>query len=539
MKLQNHLLSVAVVAALTLPAAAIAAMPAHAASVSRALGLIDGHGAALHRADADRFVARDVIVDRNGTEHVRFDRTYRGLPVLGGDVVVHERNGSLKSISQTLKTAGRPNITPTISANQAIVEAGTRFGTGFNGVPTSRLIIDARSGAPTLAYEVMYSGIKADQTPTDMHYVINAHTGALLGQWDTVETARQAKAKRPGGGGGGGTTCSGITSASGTGHSLFSGDVAITTEKCSSGTYQMKDDSRGGGYTTDLGGRTSGTGTLLTDADNSWGNNSTADRATVAADAHYGVATTWDYYKNVHGRNGIANDGKGALSRVHYGRSYSNAFWSDSCFCMTFGDGDGRSIYPLVDIDVAGHEMSHGVTARTANLTYSGESGGLNESNSDIFGTMVEFYANNANDTPDYMIGEELYMSNPNGTKALRYMYQPSLDGTSPDCYSSNVGSLDVHYSSAIGNHFFYLLAEGSAAKSFGGHTVSSPTCNGSSVTGIGRVQAEKIWYRALTVYMTSNTNYAGARAATINAASDLGYSTSAVAAAWSAVGVN
>jgi Zn-dependent metalloprotease len=251
------------------------------------------------------------------------------------------------------------------------------------------------------------------------------------------------------------------------------------------------------------------------------------------------VATTWDYYKNVHGRNGIADDGKGALSRVHYGRSYSNAFWSDSCFCMTFGDGDGRSIYPLVDIDVAGHEMSHGVTARTANLTYSGESGGLNESNSDIFGTMVEFYANNASDTPDYLIGEKLYMSNPTGSKALRYMFKPSLDGTSPDCYSSNVGSLDVHYSSAIGNHFFYLLAEGSGAKTFSGVNHTSPTCNGSSIAGLGRDAAQKIWYRALTVYMTSNTNYAGARAATISAASDLGYSTSAVAAAWSAVGVN
>src|SRR3569623_2796296 len=137
--------------------------------------------------------------------------------------------------------------------------------------------------------------------------------------------------------------------------------------------------------------------------------------------------------------------------------------------------------------------MSHGVTARTSNLTYSGESGGLNESNSGIFGTMVEFYANNASDTPDYMIGEKLYINNPGGTKALRYKYNPSLDGTSPNCYTSNVGSLDVHYSSAIGNHFYYLLAEGSAPKSFGGQTVSSPTCTGSPVPGIGRAAAAKI----------------------------------------------
>ena len=109
----------------------------------------------------------------------------------------------------------------------------------------------------------------------------------------------------------------------------------------------------------------------------------------------------------------------------------------------------------------------------------------------------------------------------------------------SPDCYVSNIGSLDVHYSSGVANHFFYLLAEGTAAKTFSNGSITSPTCNGSTLTGIGRDAAQKIWYRALTVYMTSGTNYAGARAATISAAADLGYSTSAVAAAWSAVSVN
>jgi Zn-dependent metalloprotease len=212
---------------------------------------------------------------------------------------------------------------------------------------------------------------------------------------------------------------------------------------------------------------------------------------------------------------------------------------------MSFGDGDGVTYGPLVDLDVAGHEMSHGVTSRTANLTYSGESGGLNESNSDIMGTMVEFYANNSVDQPDYLIGEEIYISNPGNTKALRYMYHPSLEGAnySKDCWSSSLGSLDVHYSSGPSNHFYYLLAEGTGAKTFSNGTVTSPTCNGSTLAGIGRAKAEKIWYRALTVYMTSNTNYAGARVATINAANDLygagSAESTAVAASWSAVSVN
>jgi Zn-dependent metalloprotease len=187
--------------------------------------------------------------------------------------------------------------------------------------------------------------------------------------------------------------------------------------------------------------------------------------------------------------------------------------------------------------------MSHGVTSRSANLTYSGESGGLNEATSDIMGTMVEFYANSPNDVPDYLIGEKIYIKYPAGNKALRYMYNPIADGQSPNCYSSTLGSLDVHYSSGVANHFFYLLAEGSGSKTFNGVNHTSTTCNGSSLAGIGRDAAQRIWYKALTTYMTSSTNYHGARLATISAAESLygvgSAQANAVAATWSAVSVN
>jgi Zn-dependent metalloprotease len=121
-------------------------------------------------------------------------------------------------------------------------------------------------------------------------------------------------------------------------------------------------------------------------------------------------------------------------------------------------------------------------------------------------------------------------------------MDKPSSDGASYDCWTTGVGSADVHYSSGVGNHFFYLLAEGSGAKTIGGVAHNSPTCNGSAVTGIGRDAAGAIWFRALSVYMTSSTNYAGARTATLNAARDLygagSAQQNAVAAAWSAVSV-
>ena len=208
---------------------------------------------------------------------------------------------------------------------------------------------------------------------------------------------------------------------------------------------------------------------------------------------------------------------------------------------MTYGDGDGVQLGPLTSLDVAAHEMSHGVTSSTANLTYSGESGGLNEATSDIMAAAVEFYANNANDVGDYLVGEEVALPGL-GQPALRFMDRPSRDGSSADYWSSGTKNLDVHYSSGVANHFFYLLAEGSGPKTINGVSYDSPTSNGSTIAGIGRDAAVQIWYRALTTYMTSSTDYQGARTATLNAASDLygagstEYAT--VAAAWSAVNV-
>ncbi len=543
MNAQMSLLSLAIASGL-----ALAAIPAEAAgtlksaAISRANVLLGTGGAsAIRGAQGDAFAARDAIVDADGTEHVRFQRSYRGLPVIGGDFVMHSRNGQLRNVSQSLKTAARPNLVARLGSDEAIVEAGARFGSTFFGAPTSRLVVYARGASPVLAHEVAFNGIKADQTPTEMHYFVDARSGRILDQWDAVQTAK------PGPGGG---ACSGATAAVGSGMSLSAGTVVLNTTKCGT-SYQLVDSTRGGGKTHNMSMKTAGMGAVFTGTVNTWGNFLVSNAQTAAADAHYGVATTWDYFKNVHGRTGIANDGVGAISRVHYGRNYGNAFWSDSCFCMTFGDGDnGATILPLVALDIAGHEMSHGVTSRSANLIYSDESGGLNEATSDIFGTMVEYYANNASDPGDYVVGEELFANNANLAQAIRWMFKPSLDGVSYDCYAPGIGSDDVHFTSGVANRFFYLLAEGAVVPAgFGTGTwanlsPSSLVCNGNTgLTGIGRSAAGNIWYRALTVYMTSGTNYAAARTATLSAATDLYGAGSpqynAVAAAWSAVSVN
>jgi len=440
----------------------------------------------------------DAIADTGGAMHVRYDRTYRGLRVVGGDLIVH------------LDTSGR--VAGVDSANKAPISIGTKPATA---APTrgAQLVVFASSHRPVLAWESHIVGVRANQDPIDRLVYRNARTGTKLATWDQV------------------------AHVDGTGNSLYSGTVTISTV-LSGSTYQMTDATRGNSSIYDANNSTStARGTLFTDADNVWGNGTTSSRQTAAVDAQYGAANTWDFYKNTFGRNGIKNNGVAAYSRVHYGTNYENAFWDDACFCMTYGDG-GTSFSPLVSLDVAGHEMTHGVTSNTAGLNYSGESGGLNESTSDIFGTMVEFTANNAADPGDYYIGEEIAKD---GTY-LRRMDNPSLDGGSANCWSSTVGTLDVHYSSGVGNHLFYLLSEGSGAKTIGGRAHNSPTCNGSTVTGIGRDAASRIWYRALTTYMTSTTNYKGARDATIKAARDLYGATStqctATVNAWNAVSV-
>ncbi|MFI1695061.1 M4 family metallopeptidase [Streptomyces bobili] len=522
-------------AAVLTPAADAADRPGRATALDNAAAVLAERAASLGLTAAQATAVRDVIVDKDGTQHVRYDRTFRQLPVLGGDFVVHlAPDGSYRGADRATRAdISLPTIVPALTAPKAADTAANALRAAHLGeslkqlTAKPRLVVDALHGTPRLAWQTNVAALDAQGNPVARAVLTDARTGAQIDAWDTLETA------------------------TGDGRSLYGGTVPLETTP-SGAAYQLKDPTRGNTYTGDAANRTDlcifgicisrAPSTVFTDADNHWGTGATADRATVAVDAQYGTDVTWDYYKNVHGRNGIGNDGKGSYNRVHYGNNYNNAFWDDSCFCMTYGDGDGTQLGPLVSLDVAGHEMSHGVTSKTARLTYSGESGGLNEATSDIFGTLVEFHAGNSSDTGDYLIGEKIVRSG-FGRDALRYMDKPSKDGNSADYWSSSVGGLDVHYSSGVANHFAFLLAEGSGPRTVNGVAYDSPTSDGSTLTGIGREKLGKIWYRALTVYMTSSTNYAGARTATLNAARDLygagSAEQNAVAAAWSAVNVN
>ncbi len=485
-------------------------------AVARALDSISAFSQRTLAGPGFSFEARDVVFDASGAQHVRFARRFQGLRVIGGDLVVHSgRSGAFLSVSQSLSRVPSVDLRPRVAVRDAI-DAAAAAHSGYVVTAAPELVVYARGEPARLAWDVALSGERADGTPSRLRVIVDAAAGSVLDSWDQIQTAP----------------------AVGSGRSLFDGTVSVNTITDSAG-FRLTDSTRGNASTLDMMNRGFGKGRPLTDADNAWGDGSTGNRQTVAVDAHYGGATTWDYYSEVFGRNGIANDGVGANSRVHFKRNYANAFWDDGCFCMTYGDGNSN-ILPLVSLDVAGHEMSHGVTSKTAGLIYSGESGGLNEATSDIFGSMVEFYADNPNDPGDYLIGEKLFA---NGNSFIRSMIKPSVDGGSADCWYPNVKNLDVHYSSGVANHFYYLLAEGTT----GGNP--SPTCTASdtrvatgtgTLVGIGRDKAQQIWYRALTVYMTSSSNFASARAATVQAADDLYGAGSpesiAVGAAWTAV---
>lgn len=460
--------------------------------VARALGL----GA------QEQLVVKNVISDPDGTRHVRYDRTYAGLPVIGGDLVVHEtKSGELTSTDRATKD------TIAVASTQATVSQRSLPGR------SARKVIYAAHHAPVLAWQTRVTGIKKDQTPINDLVYTDARTGKRLGVLHQVMT-------------------------DGTGHSLYSGDVALTTTFNGAG-YDLTDGARGGHKTYDYNNNTGGgTGTLFTDADNLWGNGLASSRQSAAVDAAYGAAKTWDFYQHTFGRNGIDDDGVAAYSRVHYDVGYDNAFWDNSCFCMTYGDG-GSAFKPVVALDVAGHEMTHGVTAASNGLEYDGDAGGLNESTSDVMGTMVEFYANNSSDPGDYYIGEKIVKS---GT-ALRRMDNPGSDGRSRNCWSKTVKKLDPHYSSGVGNHLFYLLAEGTGSKTIGGLPHKATSCNKKSVTGVGRTAAAAIWYRAMTVYFVSTESYPQAGNAMVNSARDLYGKNSTTCkrtlAAWKAVSVS
>ncbi|MFH8342189.1 M4 family metallopeptidase [Streptomyces sp. AM6-12] len=550
-------------------ARSVASVSDTAAVVTAARAAAFAHASATGVTTGDELQAQDVMLDPEGARHVRFERSHNGLPVLGGDLVVHldhklAYTGVTRAADQTVKPAAAAKAK--LTAGQAAAKAA-QAAKGEAG--TAQLVVDARDGASALAYQVTVT----DQDGTST-VVVDAVTGEVrsntpdsdqflspkliksLQQQGVTATPSTGAARAAALGRADAPT--GVTSAypsaaKGTGKTLYDGSVGLTTTQTSRGHYQLADPSRYGTEVRDAKGKYTesfGAGAKFTATTNVWGNGTTANRASAAADAQYGITETLDFYKKTFGRKGIAGNSKAAHGLVHWGSKVANAFWDPTCNCMLYGDGDGRTFKkPLVVLDVTGHELTHGVVDATAKLepTYVdshgnqfGEPGALNESLADIFGSNVEFYANNKQDKPDYLIGEKLGLSQ----KFLRRLDHPSLDkleGTI-DYWSPAAYDTEVHAGSGVSSHAYYLLAEGSGKKTINGVAYDSPTYDKSTVKGIGRTKATAIFYRALTRYMVSTTDFHDARVATLQAAKDLYGANSTeyktVNQAWAAVNV-
>ncbi|MFF6990808.1 M4 family metallopeptidase [Streptomyces sp. NPDC010273] len=543
-----------------------------ASVVAAARAAAFAHATATGVTPGDELRAQDVLIDPEGARHVRFLRTHQGMPVLGGDLVVHlSHRLAYTGVTRAADHSVSPTTTrPHLTATQAEAKAAT-VARGDAG--TAELVVDARDGGAALAYRIPVSDSSTADATGTRTVVVDAVTGGIRSNTpdsdeflspkllDTLRERGESMDPATGTAVEPKSLTSAAASravhypvaASGTGTSLFVGKVPLTTTRTARTSYLLKDPSRWGTETRDAKGKeleNFAQGKKFTTANDKWGNGAVSRRDSAAVDAQYGITKTLDFYKKTFGRKGIANNGKAARGMVHFGKKVANAFWDSTCGCMLYGDGDGDMFKkPLVVLDVTGHELTHGVVDATAKLEPTrvdaqgnqfGEPGSLNESLADIFGSNVEFSANNAKNPPNYLIGEKLGLAQ----KFLRRLDHPSLDkleGTI-DYWSPQAYDAEVHAGSGVSSHAYYLLAEGSGSKKIGGFTYDSPTYDGSTVTGIGRTKATAIFYRALTRYMVSTTDFHDARVATLKAAADLyGANSTAyktVDQAWAAVNV-
>jgi len=425
-------------------------------------------------ASASDLVLRRALRDDTGATHERYAQFKNGHEVLGGELVVHSRNGVIYAANGNARTDLPTATEVKLLAVTAVLRAATLYSLEEHVVanPLTELAYRrAQKGDELLlVHKVKVTGMAKDHTPIADTVLVNAADGSIVDRIPSIHTAKSREL-----------------------HDLKNGTTLPGT------TVRTE----GGAATSD----------------------------TVVNNNYDRLGTTYDGYKALFNRDSLDNAGTKLVSSVHYSTNYNNAYWDGTQ--MVYGDGDGTTFSNLANsLDVTAHELSHGVTSSTSDLTYSGESGGLNEANSDIFGNVIEYFgAGKVVSDNTWKVGEDIYTPDTAGD-ALRYMNDPAKDGDSLDYYPDYTSSVDVHYSSGIANLAFYLLSQG------GTHPRSKTTV---SVTGIGIEKAAQIFYRANTQIFTSSTTFAQAKTWTEQAAQELGYTQAEITSvtnAWLAVGV-
>ena len=433
----------------------------------------------------------------HGKRNTRYVQTFRGVPVFGEGVIVSE-NGATGEVEALFGRMVRglenelPNRAPRLAEVQALALAKrAAFGNQLLSLKVERQKVEQMiyvddAGSAHMAYviDLLADSVRggAMTRPT---VIVDADSGAVLKQWENLQHALV-------GTGPGGNQKTGQYEY---GTDFGYNDVAQSGSSCTMNNANVK--------TVNLNHGTSG----------STAYSYSCPRNTVKTingaysplnDAHYFGGVVFNMYQDYMQSAPLSFQ---LTMRVHYSNNYENATWNGSA--MTFGDG-GSTFYPLVSLDVSAHEVSHGYTEQNSGLIYSGQSGGMNEAFSDMAGEAAEYFMSGSN---DFLVGAQIFKAN----GALRYMANPTQDGSSIDHASDYYSGLDVHYSSGVYNKAFYTLA---------------------TTSGWNTRTAFQAFARANRDYWTASSTFNQGACGVQRAASDMGMNVQNVVAAFSAVGV-
>ncbi len=444
--------------------------------------------------------------DEIGWEHKRYQLTLNNVPVSNGIFIVHELNGKVKKYNGYLFKNISTSTVASISESNALTFALNDINADIYKwqIAGEERFLKTQTKNPAASYypkgelSVLQIGDNSSNQfklawkfdvfaaePLSRNYVyVDANTGEVLKKTSRI--------------------CN--SNANGTAITAYRGSRAIVADSYN-GQYRLYETTRGQGiHTLNMQqGTNYGAAVEFLDGNNNW-NNVNANQDQYAGDAHWGAEMTYDFYKSM-GRNSIDDNGFFLTLYVHYDVGYLNAFWDGQE--MNFGDGSS-GYTPLTSLDITGHEISHGLDQFTANLDYQYESGALNESFSDIFGTAVEWFADSTRG--NWLIGEDI-------GSAFRSMSDPKSYGD-PNTYQGQywyTGTYDnggVHTNSNVQNFWDYILATGGSGTNDIGSTYN--------VTGITRHKATAIAWRNMVNYLTNAADYADSRFYSIQAATDL-----------------
>lgn len=445
--------------------------------------------------------------DQIGMTHVRYQQLYQMLPVEGNVFVYHSKNGFFQSANgdfePNIKLSIEPKITNNDALNAALNDSLIQLKEENLAFKSDELVVFVKNHLTTLAYKI---NVLSKVPHVNKTIYVDANSGKVLAVINKICT----------------------TDAIGVGHTQFSGVQPVVTNEVSPTNFLSTETGRGSGIQT----LNASTAAAYVDNDNNW-NNVNVDLDEYAMDVHFGAEATYDFYLNNFNRDSYDNAAGEIINYVNDGTVGLNAYWSGSPEnAMHYGNGDGDH-FPVASLEIAGHELTHGVTENSAALIYADESGALNESFSDIFGNTIRFL--NAPSFATWYVGDQLLLPGAPGDVAFRNMSNPN-EFQNADCYNGlffNNGDI-VHYDSGIQNFWYYLICTGG--------TGTNDLGNNYNVAAIGMTDAMTIAYRNLAFYLTPSSTFMDARLGSEQAAIDLFGLCSpqhlAVVHAWYAVGV-